>query len=59
MTGRWESRCANGRPCGEVADRLVAADVARLAGEIEAAQALREKAARFAELHDHGRQRER
>ena len=55
MTGPLEVRCAAGRPCIEVADRLVAADTVQyVEGDVDAASRLRETAARFAELHNYG-----
>lgn len=55
MTARLEVRCADGRPCIEVADRLVAADTVQyVEGDVAAASRLRETAARFAELHNFG-----
>ena len=52
-------RCADGRGCVEVVARLEAADVARRIGEIEAAEKLRAAAAKYAEIHNHGRPNER
>jgi hypothetical protein len=48
-------RCADGRPCCEVADRLVAADVVEyVEGDVAAGRQLRQTAARFADAHQHG-----
>ena len=50
-----EVRCQSGRPCVEVADRLIAADKAQyILGDVDAARQLRQSAARWAELHHHG-----
>lgn len=51
----FEIRCADGRPCAEVIDRLAAADRAEFElGFSDAARRLRAIAARFAEVHGHG-----
>ena len=47
-------RCSSGQPCDEVALRLVAADKSKAEGFDDVARELREAAARFADLHDHG-----
>lgn len=56
-----EHRCADGRPCVEVVDRLHAAETAVLQLGIDptdpAIEALRWRAERTAEAHDYGQQR--
>jgi len=47
-------RCADGRGCGEVVDRLLAADRSAAAGEHDVARELRQAAARWADAHGRG-----
>ena len=48
------TRCTPDRPCDEVVARLIAADKSKAEGFDEVARRLREAAARYAALHDHG-----
>lgn len=47
-------RCADGRPCCEVLERLLAADRSERVGMAAVAAQLRETAKRFAEAHGQG-----
>jgi hypothetical protein len=49
-----EVRCADGRPCSEVVDRLVAADRSFAQGFDDEANRLRASAERWANAHGHG-----